>query len=114
MPLVEHDHMIKAIAPDRANQSFDIPVLPRRSRRCRSVANAHRANAPRKSLAIDTVAISNQIDRHWGPAAGFADLPGDPLGSRMRSNANPEDASATMFQHEQPVQQGSTEGRPVS
>src|SRR6188472_4270072 len=105
MPLAEHDHMIKAIASDRADQSFNIPVLPRRSRRCRSVANAHRANAPRKCLAIDTVAISNQIGRHWVPVAGFADLPVDPLGSRMRSNANPEDASATMFQHEHPVQQ---------
>src|SRR6476646_12085328 len=99
MPLAEHDHIFKAIASDRANQSFDIPVLPRRSWRRRSVANAHRANAPRKCLAIDTVAISNQIGRHRFPAAGFADLPGDPLGSRMRSNANPEDASATMFQH---------------
>src|SRR3954447_23110619 len=105
MPLAEHDHMIKAIASDRANQSFNIPVLPWRSRRRRSVANAHRANTARKCLAIDTVAISNQIGRHWVPAAGFADLPDDPLGSRMRSNANPQDASATMFQHEQPVQQ---------
>src|SRR3954464_15387273 len=105
MLLAEDDHMIKAFASDRADESFGIAVLPWRSRRCRSVANAHRANAPRKCLAIDTVAISNQIGRHWVPAAGFADLPGDPLGSRMRSNANPEDASATMFQHEQSVQQ---------
>jgi hypothetical protein len=28
-------------------------VLPRRSRRCRSVANAHGANAPSERLAID-------------------------------------------------------------
>ena len=34
------NQIIKALELDRADQSFDIPVLPRRSRRCRSVANA--------------------------------------------------------------------------
>ena len=49
MPLAKHDHMIEALASDRADQSFSVTVLPRRSRRCRSVANAiarrRRANA---------------------------------------------------------------------
>jgi hypothetical protein len=70
MMLANYDHMIQALTSNRADQSFGIAVLPRRSRRCRSVANAHRANAPRKCLAIDTVAISNQIGRlsllYWG------------------------------------------------
>src|SRR4051812_18857583 len=60
MPLIEHDYMIEALASDRADQSFSVTVLPRRSRRCRSVANAHRANAARKCLAVDTVAITTR------------------------------------------------------
>src|SRR6476661_2153859 len=48
MPLAKHDHMIEALASDRADQSFGVTVLPRRSRRCRSVANAHRAETTRK------------------------------------------------------------------
>jgi hypothetical protein len=36
-------------------------VLPRRSRRCRSVANAHGANAPSERLAIDPIAITGKI-----------------------------------------------------
>src|SRR6476469_5803262 len=40
MLLAKHDHMIEALASDRADQSFSVTVLPRRSRRCRSVANA--------------------------------------------------------------------------
>src|SRR3954447_11838368 len=47
MPLAEHDHMIKTLALDRADQSLRIAVLPRRSRGCRSVADAHRSNVPR-------------------------------------------------------------------
>src|SRR6476660_4996781 len=78
--LAKDDHMIEALASDRADPSFGIAVLPRRSRRCRSVANAHRANAARKCLAVDTVAITNEVVRHRFPPAGLADLPGDPVG----------------------------------
>ena len=65
MPLAEHDHMVEALASDGADQSFSVTVLPRRSWRCRSVANAHRANAARICLAVDTVAIT-RLDRPAG------------------------------------------------
>src|SRR3954452_3335983 len=81
MPLAKYEHMIEALASDGADQSFSVTVLPRRSRRCRSVANAHRANAARKCLAVDTVAITNEVVRHRFPPAGLADLPGDPFRS---------------------------------
>ena len=63
MTLAEHDHMIEALVSDRADQTFDIAVLPRRSRRCRSVANAHRSDAARKRLSVDPVPITNE--RVW-------------------------------------------------
>ena len=96
MPLAEHNHMIEALASDGADQSFSIAVLPRRSRRCRSVANAHRANAARKCLAVDTVAIANEVVRHRFPPAGLADLPSDPFRGRRPCDANPKDSSAVM------------------
>ena len=69
MPLAKDDHVIEALTSDRADQSFSIAVLPRRSRRCRSVANAHRANAARKRVAVSTVAITNEVLwRHIGVA----------------------------------------------
>ena len=45
MPLAKYNNMIQAIPPDRADQTFRISVLPRRSRRSRPVTNAHRAKA---------------------------------------------------------------------
>src|SRR6476619_4320479 len=98
LPLAKHDHMIEALASDRADQSFSIAVLPRRSRRCRSVANAHRANAPRKCLAVDAVAIAiaNEVIRHRFPPASLADLPSDPFRGRRPCDANPKDSSAVM------------------
>src|SRR3954453_22694635 len=96
MPLAEHDHVIKAIASNRADQSFSVTVLPRRSRRCRSVANAHRANAPRKCLAIDTVAITNEAVRPRFPPAGLDDLPGDPFRSCRCCDAEQKNSSTVM------------------
>src|SRR3954468_23338381 len=89
MTLSEHDHMIKTLASDRADQTFDIAVLPRRSRRCRSVANAHRSNAARKCLAVDAVPVADEILWRALPTTCLADLP---VGSRVRSDAEPQDA----------------------
>src|SRR6476619_1705882 len=94
MPLPKHDHMIEALASDRADQSFSVTVLPRRSWRRRSVANAHRANAARKCLAVDTVAITNEVIRHRLPPAGLADLSGTPVGGWRWCDADPKNSSA--------------------
>ena len=105
MTLAEHDHMIEALVSDRADQTFDIAVLPRRSRRCRSVANAHRSNAARKCLAVDAVPVADEILWRALPTTCLADLPGDPFGSRVRSDAEPQDAPSIMSENQQPVEQ---------
>src|SRR5436309_12808442 len=79
MSLAEHDHMIEALASDRADQSFSVTVLPWRSRRCRSVANDHRAEATGKCLAGDAVVITNEVVRHRLPPAGLAAWPVHPM-----------------------------------
>ena len=82
--------MIKALASDRADQSLRMPVLPWRSRRCRSVANAHRSDAARKCLAIDAVPITDEIVWCALPTTCLLDLLGDPFGTRVRSDAENE------------------------
>ena len=105
MTLSEHDHMIKAFASDRADQSLAIAILPRRSWRCRSVANAHRANAARKWLAVDPIPITDEVLGRALPTACLGDLPGDPFGSRMRSDPEPQDAPSIVSEDQQPVQE---------
>src|SRR6188472_636121 len=92
MPLAEHDHMIKALASDRADQSFSVTVLPRRSWCCRSVANAHRSDAARKCLSVDPVPITDEIVWRALPTTCLRDLLGDPFGSRMRCDTEPQNA----------------------
>ena len=105
MPLAEYDYVIEALASDRVDHSFGIIVLPWRARRGRPVANTHRSNAPGICLAIDMVAITNQILWHFLPSVGLADLPGDPFGSRMRCDADPQYAPSIVSEDQQPVQQ---------
>src|SRR6478609_11196229 len=104
MLLAKHDHMIEALASDRADQSFSIAVLPRRSRRCRSVANAHRANGPRKCLAVDAVAIANEVIRHRLPPAGLADLSRDPFAGWRCGDADANNSSAIVSANQEAVQ----------
>jgi hypothetical protein len=73
---------------DRATRVGSSRSVVRRNRsakvmRCyRSVADAHRPNAPSKCLAVDPIAITNEVVRHRLPPAGLADLPRYPFGSR--------------------------------
>src|SRR6478609_11841534 len=103
MSLANYDHMIEAFSSDRADQSFRIAVLPRRSRRCRSVANAHRSSASGKCLSVDAVPITNQVSRHCLPAAGLRDLTSDPFGSGMRGDAKPHNSPPAVSENEQSV-----------
>src|ERR1700692_3341966 len=43
--LAEHNNVVKAFPADRTNQPFGICVLPWGTRRCWSVANAHRSES---------------------------------------------------------------------
>ena len=46
MPFAKDDHMVKTVAPDRADQPLHVSVLPWRARRDRSVANAQMKPSP--------------------------------------------------------------------
>ena len=85
----EDNDMIKTFASDRADQPFRMSVLPWRVRRGRSVTNPHGANTPFENLAIDAVAIANDVSRRAVPAAGFGKLSGNPFGGWVRRHSQP-------------------------
>jgi hypothetical protein len=47
----DHD-VVQALSPDRADEAFDVPILPRRSGRRWSVPDAHRRKTSRNGKAI--------------------------------------------------------------
>src|SRR5215813_2492405 len=57
----EDQHPVQALATHRANQTLYIRVLPRRSRRDRSVADAHRPHPGREGMSVGTVVVTHQV-----------------------------------------------------
>ena len=96
MPLAEHNDMVKAFPPDRADQTFSIAILPWRARRRRMIANAHGSKSANKDFAIGPIAVADQIARGLLPAERLRELISDPFSGRMRGNAKPQDLSPTM------------------
>ena len=49
--LVEHDDMIQTLAPDRADQPFDVGILPGRPRRGQHFLDPHTASGIPESIS---------------------------------------------------------------
>ena len=88
--LLSEDHdMIDAFPSDRAYQPFRIGFF--------AVATAARLvdreypwrGCPGESLTIDPISIAQQVCWCLIPSAGFRELAGDPLGSRVYRHAHP-------------------------
>jgi hypothetical protein len=90
MPLAEHNNVVKALPSDRADQSFRKSVLPWGTWRCRSIADAYRAESADKDLTISPVPVTNEIAGSVFPATCFRDLICDPFRGWMRCNAKPQ------------------------
>ena len=56
--LTEDQHPIQALAAHGADQAFCMTILPRRSRRDRSVADAHGAHPRREDMSVGTVIVA--------------------------------------------------------
>src|SRR5512139_689913 len=78
----DHD-MVQAVSSDRADEPFDVSVLPGRSR-CRwSVADTHGRETSGYWMAIRGVSIPDEVSRRLLPGKGLGDLSSDPVGRRI-------------------------------
>src|SRR5258707_13891552 len=86
MSLAEHDEMVETVPSDRADQPFDVSVLPRRSRCRRPITDTHALAASGDGLTIDRVTIADQVARSVSPRKCIVDLSCDPRRCRMRGD----------------------------
>ena len=84
-----------------ADQTFRTTILPRRSRRDRSVADTHRPHPRREDVSIGTVVVAHQVGRRRGPGEGLGDLSGQPLGRRMSRHLEPQQLSPAVTQNQE-------------
>jgi hypothetical protein len=59
--LAEDEHVIQALAPDRADEPLHERVLPRAVRRGESLLDPHALQAMPKWLTVDAVAVAEEV-----------------------------------------------------
>ena len=59
--LAKDQHPVQALATYGANQALYVRILPRRSRRDRSIADAHRPDPGHKDMSVGTVVVPHQV-----------------------------------------------------
>src|SRR5262249_22408558 len=100
----DHD-MVQALLPDRADEAFDVSVLPGRSW-CRwSVPNAHGGEASCYDMTIGSVPVADQVLRRLLPGKGLGDLAGDPVRSGTGSDVDPDQGASLEPDDHQPIEQ---------
>src|SRR5215468_1283886 len=83
VPLAKHNNMIKAIPPDRSDQSLLTSVLPRRPRCNRRITDTHRSQPAENDLAIHVITVTNDVARRPLPPVCLGQLAGNPFRGRM-------------------------------
>src|SRR5712664_3393870 len=81
------------------------------TRRCWSVANAHRSKSADKDLTIGPVPVTNEIAGKLFPPASFRDLICDPFCGWMRCDAKPQNMSPAVPHDQQSIEQAKRDCR---
>ena len=84
----DHD-MMQAFSSDRADEPFDMTILPRRPRRSWSIPNAHGSKSSCYGMAIRGVSVPNDVLGCLIPGEGLGDLAGDPFSRRIGGDIDP-------------------------
>jgi hypothetical protein len=95
MALIEYEHVVQALGPDRSHPTLGDGVGPRRSERRPSLGNREIAYPPIEAGAITAVAVMNE--KTWRlavPTTAFNNLLCRPLGGRMRRHMHVENLPA--------------------
>ena len=103
--LAKDDDVIQAFSSDRADEPFDMSILPGRTGRSWSVPNSHGCETSRYGRPIRGVSIANEVLGCLIPREGLGDLTRDPFGRRMVGDAQRDQASSFMPQDDQDKQQ---------
>ena len=106
----DHD-VVQALSPDRADESFDVSILPGRSRRGWSVPNAHGSETSRYGMAVRGVSVPDEVSGCLIPGEGLGDLVGDPFGGRIGGDVDPYEVASLKLDDHQAIKQLEANGR---
>ena len=99
--LAEDEHVIQALAPDRADEPLHERVLPRALRRGEKLLDPHAVHAVPKWLPINAVTVASEIGGRGVLREGVHDLLSGPVGGGVLGHVEVDDAPAVVSQHDE-------------
>jgi hypothetical protein len=109
MHLAQDNDVVQTLTPDRSDQPFGKPILPRRGWCGGLVPDAHGAQSAHDDVAIDPVAIADQVVRSLisGKCLGY--LTSNPFGCRICRDVDPNEVSAVQPDDDEGIEQVETD-----
>jgi hypothetical protein len=101
MPPAEDDDMVEAFSTYRIHKALRIRVLPRTPRRGEHLLESHALDPTTEVVAVDAVAIADDVPGRRVPGQGFDDLLGSPGGAGMLGDVEVDHAVTVMNQGEE-------------
>ena len=94
MIFAEDDDVVQTLSPYTAVESFRIRILPGTMRRREDFFDAHVFDASTKPVAVDAIAVAQQVPRHGVPWKCLHDVLCRPRCSRMFRHSEVNDVAA--------------------
>ena len=94
---VQDDDVIQPVSPDAADQAFDVRILSRAESGGENLFDAHALDASPKGLAIDRIAIPDQVLRRAIAGESLDDLLSRPLRGRIFRDIEVKDPAPLMI-----------------
>ncbi len=111
MPLVKDNDVVQALSTERSDNPFAVGILARTPWCGNHLLDIETAHTPTEPRAVNAVAVTNEIPRCSIKRKGLDHLLRGPLGRRMRSDVEVDDAPAFMGEHDQDKQNLKLHGR---
>ena len=97
----ENQNVIQTLAPDRADEALGERILPGAVRRREDFGDPQALHAVPKLLAVDLVAVAQEIGRRGGVRESVHDLLGGPVGGGVLGHVEMDDAPAVVGEHDE-------------
>jgi hypothetical protein len=108
---VEHDDVIEAFPPNRPDDALGERILPGRSRRDEDLANPQAFRPPYEHVAVDGVAIAEQVLGRCFFREGLDKLEGGPGGGGVVGDVDLDEFSTVVSKDQESEEQVEGEGR---
>src|SRR5881296_3618346 len=111
MPFVEDDDVIEAFPSNRPDDALGEGILPGRSWGDEDLVDPHALHPPREHLAVDGVAITEQVLGRGLFREGLDKLLGGPSGGRVVGHIDVDEFPASVPKDNEPEEQAERQGR---